>query len=268
MEKRRQLDGENGGEDQKTTDRHPDREDLAQEENAAKQPEHGLEPEQESGMAGQGELLRAVLDQEASERRKKGGEADLDEPSGALPYEGIMGDEPRQCRQGSGHQELYEGEHDGVPTGGVVPDGDDLSREHERRDDGQDLSEVHRPGEIRRQEPHADETDEGRRQGEPAGEKPSQAPQEQGDEDHVTRDEECLSARRGVVQAEGLEPHTQKEEQADDGAPEEVPAGGSAYAWGEEKQHQERSASKSQEEQPPRGVDGEPGLHGDEAESP
>ena len=104
-EKRRQLDGENGGEDQKTTDRHPDREDLAQEENAAKQPEHGLEPEQESGMAGQGELLRAVLNQETGERRKKGGEADLDEPSGALPYEGVVGDEPHKRRQGGGHQE-------------------------------------------------------------------------------------------------------------------------------------------------------------------
>ena len=169
-------------------------------------------------MAGQGELLRAVLDQETGERRKKGGEADLDEPSGALPREGVVGDEPRQRRQGSGHKELYEGEHDGVPTGGVVPNGDDLSREHERRGDGQDISEVHRSGEVRRQEPHADETDQGRRQGEPAGEEPSQAPQEQGHEDHIPRGQEGLSARRGVVQAEGLEPHAQEEKQADDGA--------------------------------------------------
>ena len=124
-------------------------------------------------MTGQGELLRAVLDQETGERRKKGGEADLEKASSALPHEGVTGDESRQRRQGRGHQELNEGEHDGVPAGGIVPDGDDLSREHERRSDGQDVSKVHRPGEVRRQEPHADEADEGRRQGEPAGEEPS-----------------------------------------------------------------------------------------------
>ena len=84
--KRRQLDGDHEGEDQETANRHSEREGLAQKEDAAKQPEHELKPEQESGMAGQGELLRAVLNQETGERRKKGGEADLDEPSGALPY--------------------------------------------------------------------------------------------------------------------------------------------------------------------------------------